>query len=377
MATLFESKPLSTQVDKPRILFIDDSRLIRAAAMKMFSDNFDLLLAENGQEGWELIQEDETIHVVFTDLVMPELDGFEVLNNVRTSEDDRIRQLPVIVVTGADNSEEAKNKAYELGATDFLTKPFDGPDINARAHAHLRYQETTQSLFDSSIVDHLTDLLNNRGFCQQLEKDISFSTRHSHDITVLHIEVDAFKDLFVRIGRNGAETIIKRIAKVIIQAVRKEDTVARTGLSSFFVSLPGSDPDGSLLSAHRICMAVGAFKATLQGKALPITVSVGACIIAQGVSSDVATIIKCATDAQRRAARRGLGQVHHIDLDQYRKKNRRSSATAVSIDEALLEISQGGERDVISQMDYLLEELGPLLELLTDKQRQKLLKPNK
>lgn len=373
MTTVFEAKPLSSQVDKPRVLFIDDSRLIRAAALKMFSENFDLVLAENGREGLELILEDESIQLVFTDLVMPELDGFEVLNKVRTSADERVRQLPVIVVTGADNSQEAKNKAYELGATDFLTKPFDAADINARAQAHTRYQEATQSILESTIVDHLTDLLNHRGFCTQLDKDVSFSTRHNHDITVLNIEIDAFKELFVRIGRSGAETIIKRVSKVIAKAVRKEDTVARTSLSGFYVSLPGADPDGSLLTAHRISMAVSAFKATLQGKALPITVSVGACIVPQGVHSDVSTIMSCASDAQKRAARRGLGQVHHIDLDQYRKKNRRANAAAVSIDEALVEILQGGEKDVVTQMDYLLEELQPLLALLSDEQKRKIL----
>ena len=373
MRTVYKETPLTTQLDKPRILFIDDSRLIRAAAMKMFSDDFDLVLAENGQEGWELIQEDERIQVVFTDLVMPELDGFELLNKVRTATDERVNELPVIVVTGADNSQDAKTKAFDLGATDFLTKPFDGADINARAHAHLRYQETTQSLVESSIVDHLTDLLNYRGFNKQLEKDISFSSRHNHGLTVLNIEVDEFKELFVRIGRSGAETIIKRISKVIIGAVRKEDTVARTGLSSFYVSLPGADPDGSLLTAHRIAMAVSAFKATLQGKALPISVSVGACIIAEGMHADVGVVMNCASDAQKRAARRGLGQVHHIDLDQYRKKNRRASAAAVSIDDALAELSQGGEKDVVSQMEYLLEELKPLLALLSDEQRKKVM----
>ncbi|MCR8921167.1 diguanylate cyclase [Dasania sp. GY-MA-18] len=373
MPTVFEAKPLSSQLAKPKILFVDDSKLIRAAALKMFSENFDLQLAENGQEGWEMIQHDEQIQVVFTDLVMPELDGFELLNLVQTSSDERIRQLPVIVVTGADNSQDAKNKAYELGATDFLTKPFDAADINARAQAHLRYQEATQSLVETSIIDPLTDLLNYRGFEKQLAKDVSFSTRHNHELTVLNVEVDAFKNLFVRIGRSGAETIIKRIAAVLSQAVRKEDTVARTGLSSFYVSLPGADPDGSLLIAHRICMAVSNFKATLQGKALPITVSVGACIVAQGVHADPQLLINCASDAQKRAARRGLGQVHHIDLDQYRKKNRRSEAAGVSIDEAIGEILQGGEKDVMTQMDYLLDELEPLLKLLNDEQRQRII----
>lgn len=92
----FESKPLSHQTDKPKVLFIDDSRLIRAAAIKMFAEEYELILAENGREGWAALQNDNGIQMVFTDLVMPELDGFEVLSLIRTSTDEMLRQLPVV-----------------------------------------------------------------------------------------------------------------------------------------------------------------------------------------------------------------------------------------------------------------------------------------
>ncbi len=100
-----------------------------------------------------------------------------------------------------------------------------------------------------------------------------------------------------------------------------------------------------------MCLAVYNFKATLQGKVFPITVSIGPCLVVEVTRADRVMVINCANDAQKRAVQRGLGQVHHINLDQYWKKNRRVSCAAVSIDEALVEIAQGGEKVVVYQME--------------------------
>lgn len=367
----FQARPLSYQSEKPKVLFIDDSRLIRAAAIKMFAEDYELILAENGREAWAHLQQDSSIEMVFTDLVMPELDGFELLSLIRTSTDDRQRQLPVVVVTGADNSDDAKVKAYNMGATSFLTKPFDSADVNSLAQAHISSRKVTEQLQEQTLVDPLTGLINRRGFSHQLDKDISFSSRHSHQLTVLDIEIDVFKDMFVRIGRGGAEKIIRKVASVISEAVRKEDTVARSGLASFSVSLPAADPDYSLLIAHRIGQTVGNFKARHKGKLLPITVSSGACVVEKGVFADTDTVLNVAAEAKGWAMSRGLNQVHSIDLGSYRNANIQRSA--VSVDDALEEIRQGGSRDVMSQINHIIDELKPLFNLMTDEQRQRII----
>ena len=193
----FESRPLSDQSEKPKLLFVDDSRLIRAAAIKLFAEEYELVLAENGREAWLYLQQNNDIEMVFTDLVMPELDGFELLSLIRTAADEKQRQLPVVVVTGADNSDEAKIKAYNMGATSFLTKPFDAADVNSLAQTHIASGKANEQLQEQTLLDSLTGLINKRGFAYQLDKDISFSSRHGHQLTVLDIEIDAFKDLFV------------------------------------------------------------------------------------------------------------------------------------------------------------------------------------
>ena len=99
-----------TQTDdvKPRLLMIDDSKLMRKSAVKMLGADFDVVVAVDGREGLKKINEDDAIQVVFTDLNMPNLDGYELLQAIRTRQDEGIRNLPVIVVTGAENDDEAK-----------------------------------------------------------------------------------------------------------------------------------------------------------------------------------------------------------------------------------------------------------------------------
>lgn len=370
-ATVFEVQPLGHQLAKPKILFVDDSRLIRSAVIKMFAEDYELILAENGREAWAQLQQDSAIEMVFTDLVMPELDGFELLSLIRTSTDHKQSQLPVVVVTGADNSDDAKVKAYNMGATSFLTKPFDSADVNSLAQTHISSRKAAEHLQEHTLLDPLTGLINKRGFTHQLEKDISFSLRHCHQLTVLDIEIDAFKDMFVRIGRGGAEKIICKVAGVISKAVRKEDTVARRGLASFSVSLPAADPDFSLLIAHRVGQTVSNFKARHKGKLLPITVSSGACVVKKDVFADVNTVLAVAAEAKTWAMSRGLNQVHSIDLggDHHTEIQR----GVVSVDGALNEIRQGGSRDVMSQMDQIIDELTPLFKLMSDEQRQRIM----
>src|SRR5664279_5075312 len=109
---------------KPRILVVDDSKVIRNAGHKMLGAEFDVITAQDGDEAWEYLAIDPSIRVVFTDLTMPGMDGYALLRKIRTTTDTGIQSLPVIVVTGAEDSELARMRVLELGATDFIAKPF-------------------------------------------------------------------------------------------------------------------------------------------------------------------------------------------------------------------------------------------------------------
>src|SRR5690606_19623005 len=125
-----------------------------------------------------------------------------------------------------DNPEIAKQKAINLGATDFITKPFDGTAITTRALSYANLHKTAEDLLEQTTVDMLTGHMNGKGFHRQLEKEIAFVVRHQSRMTVMAVELDGFKDLFIRVGRKGAETIVRKIGEVLSTIVRREDTVA-------------------------------------------------------------------------------------------------------------------------------------------------------
>ena len=362
-----------TQAEKIRVLIIDDSRVVRIAAKKMFGDDFEVVLAVDGVDGWKTIQRDKDIQVVFTDLVMPVMDGFELLEKIRDSEVEAINSLPVIVATGADNPEIAKQKAIALGATDFITKPFDATDIQARAKSYAQFRQANHALKEQSTIDSVTGLLNSKGFYSQLEKDIAFIQRHKSPMALLSLEIDSFKSLFIRIGRAGAEAIIKKIGHVLTETVRKEDTVSRDGVAGFSIALPLANGDNALELANRICQKVESFRARLEGKKIAITVSIGVCAIGSGQARDADTALEAADAALVNAQALGRSQLFLLPLSEYLVEKNSDDSTPISIDELLYQISQGEKELVIPQLDNALDYLAPLLILLSNKQKQRII----
>ncbi len=254
---------------RTRILLVDDSVLMRKAASKMLGDEFDIVTASDGMEAWVTLQGDPAIQVVFTDLSMPRLDGFGLLERIRTAEDEGTNNMPVIVVTGADDDESARKKALDRGATDFITKPFTSVDLLARARAHANYRRIAKRLEQQSTRDPLTGLENKAGFLDRLQQDLAYMHRHGQPLSVVRMEIDGFKDLFLRHGKLVAEDLLQHVAQSLRQSIRKEDSVGRIGLSGFALSLPAGQFEGSqgLVERIRHQIAMG------QGGGIAVTVS--------------------------------------------------------------------------------------------------------
>jgi two-component system cell cycle response regulator len=262
-------------VAKPRLLLVDDSMLMRKAASKMLGEEFDVATAKDGVDAWEQIQADTSIQVVFTDLSMPRMDGFALLQMVRGSEDEGTLNLPVIVVTGAENDEHARKKALDLGATDFITKPFGSVDLLARARAHANYRRITRKLEQQATVDSLTGLSNKGGFVDRLQQDIAFAYRHAQPLTLVRIDIDRFRDVFLKHGKATAEALVQHVATHLRNALRKEDSAARIGLSGFALSLPGGQYTGSKGLIERLRAQLAAEPPHLGGRPLPFSISAG------------------------------------------------------------------------------------------------------
>lgn len=157
-------------VEKPDVLVVDDSRVIRFAAKKMFGDNYTVHLVEDGLIGWAMLQQNSAISVVFTDLSMPNMNGVERLDSIRGSSNDYIANMPVIIMTGHDDSDAMKQQVFDAGATDLISKPFESIDLLSRAKAYARLKRKVVELEKKTGYDKLTGLYNANFLVEQGSK---------------------------------------------------------------------------------------------------------------------------------------------------------------------------------------------------------------
>jgi len=238
--------------DKPEILIVDDSKVIRRAAAKMLGSDYIVSEAVDGLDGWQQLQENLAISVVFTDIMMPEMDGIELLANIRESNDERIANLPVIMITGHSDNETIKKKVFNLGATDFITKPFDSVNLISRAKSYASLSRKIVELEEKTGYDKLTGLYNATNFEEQGAKTLSFASRHKLNISIISMEIDDFQNLFLSYGKAVAQQIIIAVGKRLQETMRTEDIAARTGVARYVLLLPLTNENDARIIVNRI-----------------------------------------------------------------------------------------------------------------------------
>ena len=231
-------KQTDKTVEKPEILVVDDSKVIRLAAKKMLGDNYEVHLAEDGQIAWQMLQQDNHISVVFTDLSMPNMTGMELLENIRGSDTENIAELPVIILTGADDTDVVKQAVFDAGASDFIAKPFESIDLISRAKSYARLSRKVVELEKKTGFDQLTGLCNATSLDDQGIKAFSFASRHKLAISTVIFEITEFQECFLNHGKNVAQHIISTVGQRLQEVMREEDIAARIGVAKYVLVLP-------------------------------------------------------------------------------------------------------------------------------------------
>lgn len=180
--------------------------------------------------------------IILLDLMMPVVNGFDILNELRS--DNRYRHIPVIVLTSSTNP-AAKLKALELGATDFLGKPVDPSELALRIRNTLVAKVYLDRL---AYVDSLTGLPNRRMFCDHLDWTLRQAERHCRIGALLYINVDRFKKVNDALGPAFADLFLQAVGQRLEQGVRSTDTVSRADTEQAYLSRVGGDEFAVLLT---------------------------------------------------------------------------------------------------------------------------------
>jgi len=224
--------------ESPQILFVDDSRTARKLAQKILQDKYRVYTCENGEEAWDMLRTSTSVKIVFTDINMQGMNGLQLLTNIRESSNSRIATMPVIMITGAADTEAAMREAFEMGATDFIAKPFKNMDLMSRAYSYIKLSERVSSLEEQLGIDKLSGLYNATSMQQHAAKFLAFAQRHHTQFSIALVEIMDFETILDEHGNKIAGQIISTVAERFKNKVRNEDVVARIGTAQFAVLQP-------------------------------------------------------------------------------------------------------------------------------------------
>lgn len=289
-----------SETTAPRVLIVDDSRIVRATLGKMLRAHFDIREEADGEAGWEALVVDPSVRVVLTDLSMPRLDGYGLLRQIRDSKVPRIRDVPVIMISG-DEDEAARQRATELGATDFIAKGIGSAELLARIGTVLGLAQAR----GEALTDNATGLLNPPVLRRQGEQAFSFCQRHGGPMSVLAVGFDNAVAMAAGDGRRVVESLIAQFSRMLAGVVRKEDSVARWSDTSLAILSPGTSGEQAAAFAERIRQAVGNASIRYHGEILAVTVSVGIAAFPEDALADFDALI--GTSVERLALAHGQG----------------------------------------------------------------------
>lgn len=265
----------------PCLLLVEDSQTTTALVTRYLSGNYQVKHARDGEDAWHLLETDRSIRVVITDINMPRLNGHQLLVRIRKSGQSDIRQLPVIVMTTAEDNVD-RNLAFLNGANDFINKPIDEMELQARVNVHFKLTQTIRELEQSrralaeqATTDPLTRLANRRAFFERGNQQLSIARRYKNDLSVLLLDIDFFKKVNDTFGHQAGDDVLITIANTLTRMTRSEDVAARVGGEEFAVLLPDTNPLGSAVLAERIRAAIEAEEMLLGGKPRSVTASIG------------------------------------------------------------------------------------------------------
>jgi len=353
---------------KPRVLIADDSRIVRASLVQHLKDRFDIREVTDGEAAWQAILLDSSIRVVISDLTMPKVDGFELLNRVRSSKVQRIRELPIVIISGEEETAE-RERAAGVGATDFIRKGVGAAELLARMEVLVRLSSTREALADSQAslessrtVDTDTELLNLPFFDKQVEKLVSYARRNLSDVAVICVRIEL--SLSSSDTWDGeADQRLKLVGRAIAASIRLEDLGTRSDKYEFCVATPSSGLSGVLRFAARLRKVLE--NAETAGPGVEVWTCIGVATLSEELRRNAeelrALAQKRAEKAQQNRSRRiilgaGDGEAGSVEPQQ--------AEGSMDINLALALIRAGRATEVVPHLPRLLQQVAPLLKLV-------------
>ena len=304
-------------MDKPRVLIVDDSKAIRAAVAKVIRSFFDTCEAADGEAGWAEIERDPSIAVVISDLGMPRLDGFGLLQRIRSANSQRIRELPFLVLSG-DEDDATRRRARDEGANDFISKKIRGIEAVARIDNLLRLVQAKHDLEashhalkvddDDQMWDQLTGAFTPAYLLSEGARHFAQAREHGTPFSAVSLRIDNYAAIEAKFGSAPAGQLLGRLVKLLQGMLRAEDAMGRTGAALFSVILPGTAAEQAVAVAQRLRQRLDSARITHGAEAVGVLTSLGVAALGNDNVASVEDLLKVSVGRLAQAAAKAEAQ---------------------------------------------------------------------
>ena len=300
-----------------RILIADDSivsRHLLDATLRKWG--YDVVIACDGAEAWNLLQTEDAPKVAILDWVMPGLTGPEVCKRLREHAKDQDSDYTYILLLTSKSQREDLIEGMESGADDYLTKPFDQHELKVRLRAGTRIIDLQRELVaareklrEQATKDFLTRVWNRSSVLDILQRELLRSARERRPVSLLMVDLDRFKSINDTFGHSAGDAVLKEFARRMLASMWPYDSLGRYGGEEFLIVLPGCDEENARAQGERLREALANDPVSFNDTPYTVTASFGATTWNPGSSATAEMVIGMADMALYEAKNQGRNRV--------------------------------------------------------------------
>ena len=257
-----------------KVLVVEDSPTNLDILIGLLKD-YDLMVALDGPAALELLER-ETPDVILLDIVMPGMDGFEVCNRIKSR--DEWRGIPILFIT-AKTDEPSIIHAFDVGGSDYVTKPFRSKELLARVRIQVEYRRAMDKLRTMTVTDALTGLPNRRAFFTDGIRFFNEARARTMPLVGMMLDIDHFKRINDRFGHASGDEVLRQVAKGVRSQLTDRDFCARVGGEEFALLAPDLELEPAVRLANRMREHLESLQIETPLGPVSITVSIGVALL--------------------------------------------------------------------------------------------------
>jgi len=343
---------------KPAILLVTKPTRSADSIRKLLSNYFIGSRADNAETAWKFLVRKPELTLLICELSLA-LDQFNLLERIRNASDKSLAAKPVLLLVSEKDDENDLEKAFQIGATDFINMPFSSTELTTRVRLHAQLfinhaMEDTTEIQQMTAVNVLQQLSKEKFFKSRLQHELSFSLRHKTSVSVCKLKVNNLKAIIAGFDKNAALLVVQAVAKIMQHTVRGEDIVCYLGNAEFYILYPATNRIDAATTVNRFLNNIVKHSIRIAGKQVPVTISGAIASNVINQETTVESIIKIVDEQLKEAISRGgncIVSSPHANEDDY-----------ISVAKALKMIESNTTAGLSSRVGNLLLDIMPILE---------------